>query len=630
MAPSLIALAGPMHGEVVPLPHTGLTFGRDPSNDQHPADLSLSRRHCSLTLEDDRVTIVDLDSMNGTFVNGLPVQTRVLEHGDQVKIGESVFLFMQRDTAQAGTTSNPSELFAWPTAQLKREDVLYLQSEQMLDVFPAALRQAHMLEPLLRFSRAVALATTADAVYGALFDGLFDLVPASHAAILWSGEGEPDFEAARHKSRHGDARLPISRTIVGQVFAEGIAVLSNSIAQDDRFHAALSVVTSGTQSVLCVPLLSAGCAEGVLYLASGGPDEFDQHHLQLVTAVGGVAALAFRNVRHIEMLEGDARALRAELDLDRRLVGESVAMQSVYGVIAKAARTDSTVLIVGESGTGKELAARDIHRNSPRARQPFIAINASELAEPLLESELFGHEKGAFTGAIAQKKGKLELAEGGTIFLDEIGDLPAAVQVKLLRVLQEREFTRVGGTRLIRIDVRFIAATNKNLDAAVKSGNFRQDLFYRLNVVTLRMPPLREHPEDIPLLGAMFVKRFAEHCKRHIIGVSREARASLTRYTWPGNVRELQNAIERAVVLGCTDRITPEDLPETVLEANGNAGEGPTNYHDALQTAKKRIVLEALERADGVYTAAANELGIHPNNLHRLIRHLGLRNTSPT
>src|SRR5207244_13205493 len=214
---------------------------------------------------------------------------------------------------------------------------------------------------------------------------------------------------------------------------------------------------------------------------------------------------------------------------------------------------------------------------------PFVAINAAELAESLLESELFGHEKGAFTGAIAQKKGKLELADGGTIFLDEIGDLAASVQVKLLRVLQEREFTRLGGTRPIKLDVRVIAATNKDLDEAVKSGAFRQDLFYRLNVVTLRLPPLRERPDDIPLLATFFAKRYAAKCKRHVQGIAPEARACLTRYSWPGNVRELENAIERAVVLGSTDRISPEDLPETVLESAG--GPAPTNYHELLQAA---------------------------------------------
>jgi transcriptional regulator with GAF, ATPase, and Fis domain len=630
MTPSLIALAGPMHGEVLQLLDTGLTFGRDASNDLHPADLSLSRRHCAFMVDDDRVTITDLDSMNGTFVNGVPVKAKALEHGDQVKIGESVFLFLQRETAPAVFTATTNEPVALATAtvQLKREDVLYLQSEQMLDVFPPALRQAHTLERLLCFSRAVALATNADAVYRALFDGLLDLIPAEHVAILWSDVGEPDLEAARQRSRRGDPPLPVSRTIVGRVLADGVALLSGDAAQDDRLREAQSVVTTGTQSVLCAPIMRSGRPEGVLYLTSGGSAEFGTQHLHLVTAVGGVAALAFGNVRQIEMLERDLSALRAELEIDRSLVGESAVMRDVYGLITKAARADSTVLIVGDSGTGKELAARDIHRHSPRARKPFVVINVSELAEPLLESELFGHEKGAFTGAIAQKKGKLELAEGGTIFLDEIGELASSVQVKLLRVLQEREFTRVGSTRPIRIDVRFIAATNRNLEAAVKSGAFRQDLFYRLNVVTLRMPPLRERPEDIPLLAAMFVKHSAERCKRHVVGVSPEARAYLTRYTWPGNVRELQNAIERAVVLGCADRITPEDLPETVLEAGDLRGEGPTNYHEALQAAKKRIVLEALERAGGQHAEAAKELGIHPNNLHRLIRHLRLRNIS--
>jgi two-component system, NtrC family, response regulator HydG len=254
------------------------------------------------------------------------------------------------------------------------------------------------------------------------------------------------------------------------------------------------------------------------------------------------------------------------LNLYAGMVGKSEAMREVHRFIAKVAPTDSTVLICGESGTGKGLVARAIHENSPRASQLFVTINCAALAEGLLESELFGHERGAFTGTVAMRKGKFEIADGGTLLLDEVGELNPALQAKLLRVLQHHEFERVGGTRPIRVDVRILAAGNRDLEAAVRSNIFRQDLFLRLNVIGFTVPPLREHREDIPALAAHFAKRFSEKLKRPPMEISAEARAALMRYDWPGNVRELENAIEMAVVLGSTGVILPEDLPETVVE----------------------------------------------------------------
>jgi Nif-specific regulatory protein len=284
------------------------------------------------------------------------------------------------------------------------------------------------------------------------------------------------------------------------------------------------------------------------------------------------------------------------------------------------------VLLLGESGTGKELAARAIHMNSPRARRPLVAITAAVLSDTLLESELFGHEKGAFTGAIAQKKGQLELAEGGTVFLDEIGDLAMPLQIKLLRVLQEREFMRVGGTHPIKMDVRFIAATHRDLDAAVKEGAFRQDLLYRLKVVTFKMPPLRDRRDDIPVLAAFFLGRFSTRCKRRVAGFTDEALDCLVRYDWPGNVRELENAIERAVVLGASERVRLEDLPENVLDQHPAVSGAGADYHVAVHAAKAQIVADALRKAKGSYAEAARQLGLHPNNLRRLARSLHVKN----
>jgi Nif-specific regulatory protein len=263
--------------------------------------------------------------------------------------------------------------------------------------------------------------------------------------------------------------------------------------------------------------------------------------------------------------------------------------------------------------------------NSHRVDKPFVAINCAAITETLLESELFGHERGAFTGAVAQKKGKLEVAEGGTVFLDEIGELALAMQAKLLRVLQEREFERVGGTRPIKLDVRLIAATNRDLKEASRTGTFRSDLYYRLNVVSLQMPALRERREDIPLLAAFFAAQHGEKVKRRVAGISPEAQACLTRYDWPGNVRELENAIERAVVLGSTEVILAEDLPDSILEETAASGQPVNALAEGIREAKKVLIERAIEQANGNYTEAAKLLGVHANHLFRLIRTLNLK-----
>jgi Nif-specific regulatory protein len=387
-----------------------------------------------------------------------------------------------------------------------------------------------------------------------------------------------------------------------------------------------SLITDRPNSILCVPLIMLERTLGVIYLDTREPDTFfDTDHLQLVSAISAITAVALENARHFEWLVSENQRLVADFGIEHNLVGESAPIRDVLQFISKVAPTDSTVLISGESGTGKELVARAIHKNSKRADKPFMAVNCAALAETLLESELFGHERGSFTGALVQKKGRLEVADGGTLFLDEIGDLSTALQVKLLRVLQEREFERVGGTLPIKVDIRLITATNKDLEQAVTEGTFRQDLFYRLNVVSIEMPPLRERLEDIPLLANYFAAKYAEKCKRRVTGFSADAQKRLTDYDWPGNVRELENAIERAVVLGTTERILPEDLPESVLESQRSALESASNYHEALARTKKQIILDAMQQSKGNYTEAAKILDVHPNYLHRLIRNLKLK-----
>jgi Nif-specific regulatory protein len=368
---------------------------------------------------------------------------------------------------------------------------------------------------------------------------------------------------------------------------------------------------------------------GVIYLTSPHPaPSFREDHIHFLESVSRIAAVTLENILALDALRSENRRLKQQLNPTTRLVGESRQIHQMEEFITKVAQSDSTVLIRGESGTGKEVVARSIHQSSPRLESPFIAINCAAIPETLLESELFGHEKGAFTGAVGMRKGKLEAAEDGTLFLDEIGELAPPMQAKLLRVLQQREFERVGGTHPVPFKARVLAATNKNLEQAIKSGEFRQDLYYRLNVVSVTIPPLREHRDDIPLLALYFAAKYAEKCKRPFKGISLEARTLLMNYSWPGNVRELENAIEHAIVLGLTEEILPEDLPNGILEEQ-SAGLADARYHDVLNQSKKEMILNALRDAKGSYPEAARVLGIHPKYLHRLARNLGLK-SEPT
>jgi Nif-specific regulatory protein len=425
-----------------------------------------------------------------------------------------------------------------------------------------------------------------------------------------------------------DNSITVSQTITNQVLRERISLLSNDLFQPGGLVESPSLVESRICSVLCVPLVILENSLGAIYLDTSDPaSRFDEGHLQLLTAIAAIAAAPIENARRVEWLEAENQRLREEIHVEHQMIGESAAMRAVYQFIGKVGATDSTVLIRGESGTGKELAARAIHLNSPRSAKAFVAINGARLSETLLESELFGHEKGSFTGAIAQKRGKLEVADGGTLFLDEVGELTGPIQAKLLRVLQEQEFERVGGTRPIKVDVRIVAATNKDLEDALTNGSFRQDLYYRLNVVSVTMPALQDRRDDIQLIASYFSSVFSKKCRRRIQGISPEARAVLRAYDWPGNVRELENAIERALVLSSTEMIVPEDLPEAVFET-GKPSELPAGgYHDQLKRAKQSIVLKAIEAAGGNYTEAAKHLGLHATNLHRLIRNLDLKTT---
>jgi len=620
MHAGLVAVAGPLAGSNLPLSPGETSIGRDGSNALAIADASVSPRHCVLICADRGVTIRDADRHNPTFVNGLPAGDRLLQDGDEIQIGDSL-LVLRLDTEP----HRPSGLFQIESALAVPPGMVVLRREDVLE--PAASHQATSpdrlardLATLMRTSAAINSVRGLVALERPIIELIADAVPASRGALLFAG----DSRSAIAWNGSTEEPLRVSGPVLDRVLHELVGVLC---AGDEGQHL----------SVLAAPLVAFDNVIGAIVLEADrgrpgdrrGASGFDEGHLRLVMAIAGVAATAFAHAHQMEVLESTNRRLQAEIKLHHNMVGESTPMREVYRRIARVAPTDSTVLITGESGTGKELVARAIHRNSPRTDGPFVAINCAAITETLLESELFGHEKGAFTGAVAQKRGKLEIAEGGTVFLDEIGELSPALQAKLLRVLQDKTFERVGGTRPVHVDFRLLAATNRDLIAAIDQGRFRHDLYYRLNVVSLEMPSLRERREDVAPLADWFLRRHRDKARRHLSGFSPDVLEALSAYDWPGNVRELENAIEHAVILGLEDSIVLDDLPDVVAgrfaPSRPGAQPAPVTFREAIEQAKVDLIAKALKESGGNHTTAARQLGLHPNYLHRLIRNLGIR-----
>ncbi len=395
----------------------------------------------------------------------------------------------------------------------------------------------------------------------------------------------------------------------------------------------LRYVTQHSPETICIIITGFGSIQGAVEaLKMGAYDYLCKPIKPDEVTILIDKALELRNLKR------ENKSLKKELKTRygfENIVGSSKAMQEVFSLVEKVADTDSTVLITGESGTGKELIAHAIHYASDRKDGPFIPVNCAAIPEELLESELFGHEKGAFTHAIKTRIGRFELANKGTIFLDEIGEMSPSLQVKLLRVLQERKFERVGGVKTISVDIRVVSATNQDLEIAVKEGRFREDLFYRLNVIPIHVPPLRERRSDIPLLAKHFLKKYCSGKKRCVEGITDEALDILTRYDWPGNVRELENIMERMVILANGKMITKDDLPYQILEkAGGVPGqaipsdlefpEDGLSLSQAVSELEKRLILKALERTGGVKNRAAKLLKMNRTTLIEKMKKLGL------
>jgi transcriptional regulator with GAF, ATPase, and Fis domain len=604
----LVATSGYLKGTVWALENGPLFMGRDASNQVEVSDPAVSRKHCSLsTLSSGAFEIADLDSHNGTSVNGTKVSRRTIGHGDRIRIGSSEYVFLTGPDDAAMPSGNTLTDTGLLTVHL---DVSGLPSDAS-----GVGRMARDLSAFFKIANVINSTRDVQALQRELLVLISEVIPAAEAAIVLQATRNDSPRPLCTWNRKGltQTEMIIREEPVQQAIWERCAVFS--AASGD----------AATEHVLCVPLVAVERILGVIYLSSPATSAaFTEEHAYFLSSISRIAAVTLENLSQLDSLRAENQRLRVEVKGDHSLIGESRPMLRVTEFITRVAKGNSTVLIRGESGTGKELVARAIHASGLRPDKPFVAINCAAIPEALLESELFGHEKGAFTGAAGVRKGKFEVAEDGTLFLDEIGEMAPLLQGKLLRVLQQREFERLGGNRLLPFNARVVAATNKNLEQAIKAGEFRQDLYYRLNVVSVASPPLREHREDIPLLAMHFADKYAAKCKRGFKGIAPEARSLLMQYSWPGNVRELENAIEHAIVMGLTDEILPEDLPNALLEEQ-SSGLAAARYHDTLNQTKKQLVLSALDEAGGSPVDAARLLGIHPKYLHRLIRNLNLK-----
>jgi transcriptional regulator with GAF, ATPase, and Fis domain len=473
------------------------------------------------------------------------------------------------------------------------------------------------LETLVRFSERLLGATDLARLLDELLEALLEVTHADKGFLILLEDGEMSVKASRNLAREAidGAMDRVSDSIIRRVVESRRPLVVADALHDAEWSGSSSVVNLKLCSVLCAPLMQKGEVFGVIYL---GNDDvvslFDDRALEALTVFAAQASLLVQNAMLLDSLRRENLTLREAVSSRQYgdLIGSGASMREVYRRIEKVAATDISVLVTGETGTGKEVVAREIHRRSPRASGPFVAVNCGAIPEALLESELFGHVKGAFTGAIATRLGKFQAAHGGTLFLDEIGDMPPALQVKILRALQDRTVTKVGDSRPEPVDLRVIAATNRVLEDEIKRGTFREDLYYRLNVVAISLPPLRDRDDDVVVIARWFLQKYAKEFDVRARGFTPGALVALRKYAWPGNIRELENRVKKAVVLADRALLSAEDLdlrPEIL--------EPILPLAQAKEEFQKRYINDVLERNGGNRTKTAKDLGVDPRTIFR-------------
>src|SRR5215813_1830517 len=513
---------------------TSIGSGRE--NDVVLPDPLVAEAYASIIFDGQTYTLQVLAKKQEVVVNGKKRGKHKLSHEDRLVLGRCELRFAMMDEAA------PAEEEAAATvADLDAYTKLYEFSERLI-------HQRDLAELL-----------------DALMDAVIEITNADKGFLILL-EGETlDIKVARNLNRENiaDAIAQLSDSIISKVVRSRKPVIVSDAMRDDEFSASKSVMQLKVSSVICVPLLDRGRLLGLIYVGNDSiRDLFQQDTLRVLTVFSSQASLIVANALLLNDMRVDNKRLSDRLEQYRfgEIVGTSPPMQQVFRKVEKIAATDISVLITGETGTGKELIAREIHNRSPRAGKPFVTINCGAIPENLLESELFGHVKGAFTGAVANKQGKFQAADGGTLFLDEIGEMPVELQVKILRALQERVVYRVGDTRPETCDIRILAATNRDLDKEIAGGRFREDLYYRLNVVNVELPPLRQRGEDVLVIARYLLSRYSREYDAKVKGLSPNAAVAIRKHNWPGNIRELENRIKKAIVLCESTVIGPDDL----------------------------------------------------------------------
>ena len=473
---------------------------------------------------------------------------------------------------------------------------------------------------IVNFSQKLITSSDLDELLKHLMDKVVDLTEADRGFLILFDNGKPAIKIASNieKEDLGELLEQLSDSILQKVIKEKQPLIVNDALNDVNYQSSQSVMNLQIHSVMCVPLTDRDNELlGVIYLGSNTfKSLFAGTTLDLVTVFAAQASLLIRNIQTVSTLKADNDALRRSISDSKfgELIGSSDIMESTFKKIKKVAPTDISVLLTGETGTGKELFAKEIHNRSDRADKPFVVVNCGAIPENLLESELFGHVKGAFTGAVGNRLGRFQMAHHGTLFLDEIGELPVLLQVKLLRALQEQVIHKVGSSEPETVDIRVIAATNRNLQEEIKSGSFREDLFYRLNVIGIHLPPLRERGDDIMLLARYLLGQFAQKYNSDITGFAPSTIPVIKKYGWPGNIRELENRLKKAVIMTDGSSIIPEDM-----ELSDDKTEVITPLARAKEQFVRRYILDVLERNNGNKSKSARDLGIDPRTIFRYL-----------
>ncbi len=643
------------------VPGQAVTIGRAPTNQVVIKDERCSRCHAEIFFSEDEWILRDLDSRNGTVIANNRIKgDYVLRPGDIVRIGQSQLRFVH-DLSKAFSESSlmpvdeletvgPSEINGTPpvddssvlsihepsTITHRRIQTRFLEPDVPEDAsLPKIGRAAASLCRLaFELAQAPDIASIADLALAGLFHGT--QVDAGALFILpRSSEDDPHASELEMVAARTDSAVPyhrVSSVLASTVLREGEAVLARNVMGDSTLGSRDSRGVVDATSVICAPIRRGKRVLGLLHLYSTNDERVpDPDDLEFTLAVANTVAVAIDNLSRREELVEDLSQIRDEnlqlrerLGVQSEIVGSSVAMAQVAQEIQRAAPSRATVLIRGESGVGKELVARAVHFSSPRRKGPFVCVNCAALSRSLLVSELFGHEEGAFTGATQRKVGKFEASHTGTLMLDEIGEMSPATQAKFLRVLEGHPFERVGGTETIKVDVRVIAATNRDLERDVAEGRFRRDLYFRLRVLEILVPPLRKRPEDIPELAHYFLQKFNTETGRKLRGYAPQAMELLRKYRWPGNVRELKNVIERAVVLARGELIEADDLTLSKLSTAGDTGEHPAPRDEfqpsSLADMERQHILATLLSTGWNKSQAASLLGIERTTLDRKIR----------